>query len=87
MLAPAERFEDALRIAAEVAIRLKVGDPREPGVDLGPVVSRTQFDKIQRLIETAISEGSRLAAGGPGARPGSIAAITFARPFSAQSLA
>ena len=70
MLAPAERFEDALRIAAEVAGGMKVGDPREPGVDLGPVVSRTQFDKIQRLIETAVREGSRLVAGGPGRPPG-----------------
>jgi len=70
MLAPAERFEDALRIAAEVADDMKVGDPREPGVDLGPVVSRTQFDKIQRLIETAVREGSRLVAGGPGRPPG-----------------
>src|SRR5271166_4164840 len=70
MLAPAERFEEALRIAAEVADGMKVGDPREPGVDLGPVVSRTQFDKIQRLIETAVREGSRLVAGGPGRPPG-----------------
>ena len=70
MLAPAERFEDALRIAAEVADDMKVGDPREPGVDLGPVVSRTQFDKIQRLIEAGIGDGAKLVAGGPGRPPG-----------------
>ena len=40
------------------------------GVDLGPVVSAAQFDKIQRLIEAGIGEGARLAAGGPGRPPG-----------------
>ena len=70
MLVPAERRDEAREIAAAVANGLKVGDPREPGVDLGPVVSRTQFDKIQRLIEAGVREGARLAAGGPGRPPG-----------------
>jgi aldehyde dehydrogenase (NAD+) len=70
MLAPAERYEEALSIAAEVVDGLKVGDPRDPGVDLGPVVSQTQFDKIQRLIEAGVREGARLVAGGPGRPPG-----------------
>ena len=67
---PPDRQDEALAVAKDVAEGLKVGDPREPGVDLGPVVSRTQFDKIQRLIEAGISEGARLVAGGPGRPPG-----------------
>jgi aldehyde dehydrogenase (NAD+) len=70
MLVPAERHDEAVDIAAEVATKLKVGHPRESGVDLGPVVSQAQFDKIQRLIEAGVSEGARLAAGGPGRPPG-----------------
>ena len=70
MLVPAERNEEALDIAAQVAAGLKVGDPREQGVDLGPVVSQTHFDKIQRLIGAGIAEGARLVAGGPGRPPG-----------------
>jgi aldehyde dehydrogenase (NAD+) len=70
MLVPAERQDEALAIAADVASGQKVGHPRKPGVDLGPVVSQTQFDKIQRLIETGIREGARLVAGGPGRPPG-----------------
>ena len=58
------------RIAADAADRLKVGDPRDAGVDLGPVVSQAQFDKIQRLIEAGIGDGARLVAGGPGRPPG-----------------
>ena len=70
MFVPAERHDEALAIAAAVADGLKVGDPRAPGVDLGPVVSAAQFDKIQRLIEAGIREGAQLAAGGLGRPPG-----------------
>jgi aldehyde dehydrogenase (NAD+) len=70
MLVPAERHDEALAIAAAIADSLKVGDPRQSGVDLGPVVSQVQFDKIQRLIEAGVREGARLAAGGPGRPPG-----------------
>ena len=70
MLVPADRQDEALDIAKDVAEGLKVGDPREPGVDLGPVVSQAQFDKIQRMIEAGTSDGARLVAGGPGRPPG-----------------
>jgi aldehyde dehydrogenase (NAD+) len=70
MLVPAERHDEAVAIAAAAADEQKVGDPRTPGVDLGPVVSQVHFDKIQRLIEAGIRDGARLAAGGPGRPPG-----------------
>ena len=70
MLVPAEREEEALAIAAEVASGQKVGDPRADGTDLGPVVSQTQFDKIQRLIGAGVGEGAQLVAGGLGRPPG-----------------
>jgi aldehyde dehydrogenase (NAD+) len=70
LLVPAERHDEAVGIAAAVAAEQKVGDPKTPGVDLGPVVSQMHFDKIQRLIEAGIAEGAELAAGGPGRPPG-----------------
>jgi aldehyde dehydrogenase (NAD+) len=79
MLTPADRHEEALRIAAAVADGMKVGDPRRPDVDLGPVVSQTQYDKIQRLIEAGIKDGARLAAGGPG-RPAGLNRGYYVRP-------
>ena len=79
MLVPAERHDEALALAAVVADGLKVGDPRAPGVDLGPVVSAAQFDKIQRLIETGVREGARLAAGGPG-HPAGLNRGYYVRP-------
>jgi len=79
MLVPAERHDEALEIAAEVANGMKVGDPRQQGVDLGPVVSEVQFAKIQRLIQAGIKEGARLAAGGPG-RPEGLGRGYYVRP-------
>ena len=79
MLVPADRHDEALVIAAAVADSLSVGDPRANGVDLGPVVSQAQFDKIQRLIEAGIREGARLAAGGPG-RPAGLNRGYYVRP-------
>ncbi|RZK01210.1 MAG: aldehyde dehydrogenase family protein [Novosphingobium sp.] len=43
-----------------------VGDPAQEGGHIGPVVNKSQFDKIQALIQSAIDEGATLLAGGTG---------------------
>jgi aldehyde dehydrogenase (NAD+) len=70
MLVPAGRHDEALDIAKITAEALKTGDPRASGIDLGPVVSKIQFDKIQGLIEAGIAEGAKLVTGGSGRPPG-----------------
>jgi len=42
----------------------KAGDPRAPGVQVGPVATKPQFDKVMSYIEIAKAEGARCAAGG-----------------------
>jgi aldehyde dehydrogenase (NAD+) len=79
MLVPADRMKEAAEIAAGVANSLRVGDPRAAGIDLGPVVNRTQWEKIQRLIESGIAEGATLAAGGTG-RPEGLKKGFYVRP-------
>ena len=79
MLVPAARHDEALEIARKAALTLKVGDPRAEDTDLGPVVSRQQYDKIQGLIETAIAEGATVAVGGPG-RPDGINHGYYVKP-------
>ena len=41
-------------------------DPKKEGEHIGPVISETQFNKIQTLIQKGIDEGAKLVAGGPG---------------------
>lgn len=79
MLVPADRYEDAVRIAAAEAEKTRPGDPTDPDSDIGPVISQAQFDKIQGLIETGIAEGAQLAAGGPG-KPEGLETGYFVRP-------
>ena len=79
MLVPAERYEEAVRIAAAEAEKTRPGDPTDPDSDIGPVISEAQFEKIQGLIETGMAEGAKLAAGGPG-KPEGLETGYFVRP-------
>jgi acyl-CoA reductase-like NAD-dependent aldehyde dehydrogenase len=42
----------------------KVGDPLDPAVEVGPIVSESQFDEVVGAIERGQAEGGRVAAGG-----------------------
>jgi aminomuconate-semialdehyde/2-hydroxymuconate-6-semialdehyde dehydrogenase len=44
--------------------KLKVGDPLEPGTDVGAIVSKQHFDKIMSYIDLAQREGGRIITGG-----------------------
>jgi aldehyde dehydrogenase (NAD+) len=79
MLVPAARLAEATAIAKATAEALRVGDPKADGIDLGPVVSELQWNKIQALIKKGIEEGAQVAAGGPG-RPEGLAKGYYVRP-------
>ena len=64
MLVPSQRMGEAIAIAKEAAEATTVGDPNG-NAQLGPVVNKTQWEKIQRLIKAGIAEGATLVAGGP----------------------
>jgi aldehyde dehydrogenase (NAD+) len=66
MLVPFARMVEATEIAKQVAEKTKVGDPKNAETNLGPVVNRVQWDKIQALIRKGIDEGAKLATGGLG---------------------
>ena len=65
MLVPSKRMDEAIAAAKEAAAQVTVGDPTGNAM-LGPVVSKTQWDKIQGLIQKGIDEGATLVAGGVG---------------------
>ncbi|HRW30913.1 MAG TPA: aldehyde dehydrogenase family protein, partial [Emcibacteraceae bacterium] len=66
MLVPNEFMDKAIQVARETAETLIIGDPNDESTDLGPVVSKVQFDKIQGLIQKGIDEGATLVTGGTG---------------------
>jgi aldehyde dehydrogenase (NAD+) len=79
MLVPKAQLNAALDIAKQAAESHTVGDPRDEAAQLGPVVSETQYNKVQKLIQSGISEGAPLVCGGPG-RPSGLQRGYFARP-------
>ncbi|WP_253445107.1 NAD-dependent succinate-semialdehyde dehydrogenase [Halomonas sp. Y3] len=56
-----DAFVEAL--AAKVAA-MPVGDGREPGVMIGPLINQAAVDKVQRHVDDAVAKGGRLLCGG-----------------------
>jgi aldehyde dehydrogenase (NAD+) len=79
MLVPKSRMDEAAAIAKQAAESTRVGDPLTKDTNIGPLASKAQFEKVERLINIGIREGARLIAGGPG-RPEGITKGYFARP-------
>ncbi|WP_319434432.1 aldehyde dehydrogenase family protein [Mycobacterium sp. RTGN5] len=78
MLVPKTRLEEAVTVAKATAEGVKVGDLSDNSA-IGPVASRTQFDKVQGLIQKGIDEGATVVAGGPG-RPDGLSTGYYVRP-------
>ncbi|WP_296425252.1 aldehyde dehydrogenase family protein [Yoonia sp.] len=79
MLVERSIYDQAVETAAEVAGKISVGPASEPGRHIGPVVNKTQWEKIQSMIAVGIEEGARLVAGGLGL-PEGVNRGYFVRP-------
>jgi aldehyde dehydrogenase (NAD+) len=60
------RTEFEAHLKAAIESRVKVGDPRDPSTTVGPMVSQTQWERVQRYIRLGLEEGARLLTGGEG---------------------
>jgi aldehyde dehydrogenase (NAD+) len=78
MLVPNSRMAEALSLARDVAEKVVVGD-LDNKASIGPVASKAQFDKIQRLIQKGIDEGATVVTGGPG-RPDGLDSGYYVKP-------
>jgi aldehyde dehydrogenase (NAD+) len=79
MLVERRVYDEAVDLAIAAGREVKVGNPREHGPHIGPVVSEAQYNKIQGLIQVGIDEGARLVLGGTG-RPEGFNRGYFVRP-------
>jgi aminomuconate-semialdehyde/2-hydroxymuconate-6-semialdehyde dehydrogenase len=52
-----ERFTDA-------TAAIRPGDPREPATDMGPLITREHFDRVDGFVQRAKAEGARVVFGG-----------------------
>jgi aldehyde dehydrogenase (NAD+) len=79
MLVPRARMQEAILAAKKTAEATNVGDPFTKGTNNGPLASKGQFEKVQRLIQIGIEEGATLIVGGPG-RPDGVTKGYFVKP-------
>jgi len=79
MLVPAERYDEAVEVAANAANAVKVDKADKSGDHIGPLVSRPHFDKVQAMIQAGIDEGARVVAGGVG-KPEGLEVGHFTKP-------
>ncbi|GJI86875.1 aldehyde dehydrogenase [Rugamonas sp. R1(2021)] len=48
----------------QLATAMPMGDGMQPGIAMGPIQNRIQFDKISRLVERAKADGATIVCGG-----------------------
>jgi aldehyde dehydrogenase (NAD+) len=79
MLVPTSKLAEVEAIARRVTAEVVVGDPKSEKTTVGPLVSRIQFDRVERYIEKGIAEGAKLLVGGAG-RPEGLSKGYYVKP-------
>ena len=79
MLVPASRLLEVEALARQAAENVTVGDPKSEATEVGPVVSRTQFERVENYISKGIAAGAKVIVGGEG-RPHGLSKGYFVRP-------
>jgi aldehyde dehydrogenase (NAD+) len=79
MLVPAGKLAEVEAIAKRVAESVVTGDPASEKTNLGPVVSKLQFERVEGYIAKGIAEGAKVVIGGSG-RPDGLTKGYFVKP-------
>jgi aldehyde dehydrogenase (NAD+) len=78
ILVPEALLAEVIERMRMALAKVKVGNPRDPDTTIGPMVSQTQYERVQRYIRLGIEEGATLVAGGEG-RPDGLTGY-FVKP-------
>jgi aldehyde dehydrogenase (NAD+) len=70
LIVPEDRLDEVKRLAKAAVEKIKMGDPRDQDVTLGPLASTKQYQRVQAYIKSGIEEGAQLVIGGEGHPPG-----------------
>ncbi len=70
LLVPESKYDEAAKIAVEVAKGFTIGDPFGGTAKLGPLISELQRERVRGYIRKGIEGGAELLAGGPDAPEG-----------------
>src|SRR5246500_5286883 len=79
LIVPEDRLNEAKRLARAAVEKIKVGDPRDKDVTLGPLASTKQYKRVQEYIKSGVEEGAELVIGGEG-HPQGLEGGNFIKP-------
>jgi aldehyde dehydrogenase (NAD+) len=78
MLLPRARYEEGVEILQATLSSVPYGDPQQPDVVMGPLVSARQRERVLGYIAKGVAEGATLALGG--ARPAHLPTGWYVEP-------
>src|ERR1700722_8767980 len=79
LLVPSKRLDAPKRAIVTAMRAVTVGDPADPKIAVGPMVSQKQYERVQSYIRKGIEEGAEVLVGGEG-RPQGLEAGYFVKP-------
>jgi aldehyde dehydrogenase (NAD+) len=79
LLVPKSRLDEVKRAIQEGMRAYTVGDPADPNIMVGPMVSQKQYERVESYIRKGIEEGAEVLVGGEG-RPKGLEAGYFVKP-------
>jgi aldehyde dehydrogenase (NAD+) len=79
LLVPKSRLEEVKAAISDAMRSITVGDPADPGITVGPMVSDKQYERVEGYIRKGIEEGAEVLVGGIG-RPKGLEKGFYVKP-------
>src|SRR6201981_2340282 len=79
LLVPQRRLDEVKRAIRDEMRNYTVGDPADPKIMVGPMVSQKQYERIESYIRKGIEQGGEVLVGGEG-QPKGLEAGFFVKP-------
>ena len=79
LFVPENRLDEVKQLVKAAVAEVKVGDPNDSDVTMGPLVSQKQYQRVQSYIRSGIDEGAEVVVGGEG-HPQGLERGNFVKP-------
>ena len=79
LFVPENRLDEVKQLVKAAVAEVKVGDPNDSDVTIGPLASQKQYQRVQSYIRSGIDEGAEVVVGGEG-HPQGLERGNFVKP-------
>lgn len=79
LLVPEEKLGEVKELLKTTVEKVKVGNPGDVDTNVGPMVSKKQYERVQAYIKSGIEQGADVLTGGEG-HPAGLEAGNFVKP-------